>query len=370
MTSLDLFCQENIEKLREEKKLRSLKDFTFQSDLHITWEGKKYLNFASNDYYGLAANKEVCSAAKQAIDAFGVGGTSSRLVVGNYSLYGVLERNLAAYKNTESSVVFGSGYLASISLIPALFDKNDLIITDKLIHACLLDAVKLSGAKLIRFAHNDVNQAEAILQEKRKEYKKAVIITETVFSMDGGRGKVDELIDLARKYNSYVITDDAHGIGLNEAFDSYENHIQMGTLSKGIGAYGGYVAGSKSLCTYLASKARGLIYTTSLPVPVVAAAIKALELLKTDSNIIAKLKENINILSSESGLDNSQTPIFVKEYGSIEKMQEARNSLLERGFYVADIRPPTSRTARLRISVSGKHKREDLSELGRRLKSI
>jgi len=362
MTSLELFCQEKINKLEAENKLRSLKDFKFSSDLIVELKGKKYHNFASNDYYGLASNEQVKQAAKDSIEQYGVGGASSRLVVGNYDLYAELEGKIAAYKSTEQALVFGSGYLTSISVLPALFDKNDLVIADKLIHACLLDGVKLSGAKLIRYQHNNLEQAEELLRKERSNYKKAVIITETVFSMDGDRANIDRLIKLAQQYDAYLLSDDAHGLGLNNKLAKFDNHIQLGTLSKGVGVYGGYVTGPKALCDYLATKARGFIYTTALPVPVVAAASKAMDLLE-QGEVVRELKKNIELFAQESGLRNYETPIFIKEFSDIKEMQDSHQELMSRGFYTGAIRPPTSLTPRLRISISAGHRGDSLREL-------
>ncbi len=235
---------------------------------------KDYISFSSNDYLGLSQDKEVKKAAKNAIDSYGFGATGSRYISGNNSLNKKLETKISQLKNADDAIIFGSGYLSGSSAIPALVKKDDLIVADKLIHSCLIDGAKLSGAKMLRFKHNDIDHAAQILKNQRSKYNKCLIITETVFSMDGDLGKIDDLLFLAKKYDSLMISDDAHGLGLvKNSYDRkkyQEIYLQMGTFSKAVGGYGGYVCASNLLIDYLRNYTKSAIYSTALPPNILA----------------------------------------------------------------------------------------------------
>ncbi len=353
MTSLDLFCQENLKKITAAGKLRQLKND----------EQQELISFASNDYFGLSKHPKVLEAAQLALSTSGFGERSARLVSGNNHYHQKLEAELANYKNTEAALVFGSGYLASFGVVAALMSKSDLIIADKFAHACLLDGARLSGAKLLRFKHLDYQHLAELLIKERANYQNCLIITETVFSMDGDKTDFEQIFALAKKHQAWVLSDDAHGIGLAKMPENFADHIQLGTMSKGLGCYGGYICASQKLIALMQNQARSFIYTTALPSPIIAAARQALALLKDDLSISKKLQNNIKFFSQKSGLANHGTPIFKKEFSTISDMQKAAEKLLEAGFLVGAIRPPTAPTPRLRISISAAHTVDQLEGL-------
>ncbi|MFZ8864830.1 MAG: aminotransferase class I/II-fold pyridoxal phosphate-dependent enzyme [Rickettsiales bacterium] len=362
MTSLDLYCANNLAKLEKTQTLRKLKNVSILKQHKLIYKSQILENFASNDYYGLAEHQDVTEAAIKALEKFGVGAQSSRLICGNHDLYQQLESDLANFVNSAAALTFGSGYLASASIVPALCDRHDVIIADKLIHSCLIDGALLSKAKFLRYRHNDLKHLEEMIKEQHASCKKIMILTETIFSMDGDRADINEIINIAKKYDAWLITDDAHGFGLNEKYIFYENHIKIGTFSKALGSYGGYVAGSENLCNFLLNRAKGLIYSTALPANIIAATSKALQLIKA-GELVQSLLDNIEFFSSKAGFANLATPIFVKKFQQIELMQQKYQQLLAEGFYVGAIRPPTVKEPRLRISINALHKKDVLARL-------
>ena len=362
MTSLDLYCTQKLNKLEHQKISRELKNIDILGENKISFNHKVLTNFSSNDYFGLAEHPELMKVAKSAIDRFGIGAKSSRLICGNHELYEQLESKLANFVNSPKALVFGSGYLASSSVVPVLCDRHDLIIADKLIHSCLLDGAMLSKAKFLRYEHNNLRQLEKLILDNKAKYKKILIITETIFSMDGDHANINQIIEIAKKYKSIILSDNAHGFGLNEKTNYYEGHIKLGTLSKGIGCYGGYVAGSEALCSLMLNKARGFIYSTALPASIIAAAIKAIELIEK-GDVVEDLKRNIDLFSCKAGLSSRCSPIFVKKFVTIDQMQKKHNYIIENGFYTGAIRPPTVKEPRLRISISATHDKSDLVKL-------
>jgi 8-amino-7-oxononanoate synthase len=332
MTSLDLFTQKEVEEINKQGLLRKLKI-----------KDNKFLSFADNDYFGLADNELVKQAAKEAIDEFGFGAKASRLVVGNYPLYQKLEQNIAKLKSTESALIFGSGYLTPIGIIPQLVGKGDLVIADKFIHSCLIDGIKLSRADFIRYKHNDLSHLEDLLESKRGQYRRILIVTETIFSMDGDVTDIDQIIAIAQKFNCWLLTDDAHGLQLVKKSNyEFKDHIQIGTLSKSLASYGGYVAGSKRLIDYLVTKSRSLIYSTALPYAVVAAANSAVEILLKDDKLLLKLKSNIQFfedLIREEGLTDFLCDFGPKGKEDLEDSQNKQGAVPQRSFKNPDPEP-------------------------------
>lgn len=363
MASLDYFAQQELNKAEQKNKLRSLSIFEFQNQNEILFQGKKLTSFATNDYFGMANNIEVKEAAINAITQYGVGGKSARLICGNYELYNKLESNLAKFKHTQKAIVFGSGYLTAIGVIPAIIGRKDLVIADKLIHSSLLDGIKLSGATLKRYNHNDYKHCQEILKLERKKHNNCLLVSETIFSMDGDLGDIKQLSLLAKEFDSWLLTDDAHGFAITENKEKSDNHIQMGTLSKTIGSYGGYIAASNNICNYIITKAKSFIYTTSLPYPAIAAANKSIEILSNNHNLKNKLQENINFFTTNMGLKKQISPIFIIETKSIKELNNIHQKLIDNGIYVGKIRPPTSPTPRLRITLSTTHSITEIEKL-------
>jgi 8-amino-7-oxononanoate synthase len=329
--------------------------------------GQTYVSFSCNDYLGLAHHPAVITAAREALECYGAGAAASRLVTGNHPVYTGLERLLAELKGTERALVFGSGYLANVGTIPALVRKNDLILADRLCHACMYDGARLSGAMLLRFAHNDLKACRRLLDEHRAGFERCLILTETVFGMDGDCAPVQELDELARAYDAWLMTDDAHGLGLCVGNSA---DVQMGTLSKAAGSCGGYVCGSAELIGWLETSARSLLFTTGLPPASVAAAAAALRIIREDKDLVSKPLENARRFTSALGREPATSPIVPVIVGEPERALAASTMLETHGLLVVAIRPPTvpPGTARLRFTFSALHEVEPIERAAALLK--
>ncbi len=370
MPTLDHFTQQKLVELAAKNQRRTLRETTREQGVEVQRGGKKLLSFSCNDYLGLSQHSRVTAAAKHAIEAYGAGAGASRLVTGNHPLYAILEAKLAAMKHTQAALVFGSGYLANIGIIPALVGKGDLILADKLVHACLLDGAKLSSAVLKRFAHNDVAQAEKLLTKHRKDYKHCLILTDSIFSMDGDKAPIAALRNLADVHDAWLLSDDAHGLGILARDDNTPKaHVQMGTLSKAVGAYGGYVCASQSVIDYLATAARSLVFSTALPPMVIAAAYEALCIIDEDLLLREKPLHLARIFTRALNLPEAESAIVPLILGSEAAALKASAALEEEGFLVSAIRPPTvpAGTARLRFTFSALHKEQDVVRLAQAL---
>lgn len=365
MQSLALFAKQKLEESNARNQLRSLNTCTRQNSQHVIQNGKKLLSFSCNDYLGLSTHPLVTRAAQNAIKKYGTGSAASRLVTGNIPIYKEIEELLARMKGTEAALVFGSGYLTNIGVIPALVGKGDLIISDKLVHASLIDGCKLSGAKLLRFTHNSSASCERILRTHRNKFKNCLIITDTVFSMDGDIAPIDALYNLAEKYDAWLMTDDAHGLGVIAKPSNYKAHIQMGTLSKAVGGYGGYVCAQKIVIDYLVGAARSLIYSTALPPATLAANIAALKIIISDKTLSEKAIENAVLFTKLLGKPDAVSAIVPLIIGDEIKTILAAQILENNGFLVSAIRPPTvpRGTSRLRFAFSALHKTKDIERL-------
>lgn len=364
MTKLEDHCRNQLRTLAKADLQRTLKDTT-RSGVHVVQNGKKYVSFSCNDYLGLANEKEVVEAARAALDEYGVGAGASRLITGNHPLYAKLEKQLAKMKKTESALVFGSGYLANLGIIPALIGTKDIIFADKLIHACLLDGALLSGANFKRFRHNDAKHLETLLIEHRDAHENALILVDHVYSMDGDIAPLAELSKIARAHDAWLMVDDAHGFGLVESPVSQYVDIWMGTLSKTVGAYGGYVAGKKAVIDLLVSRARSLIFSTGLPPAICAAAYAALEIMQDEPR-----RKNIPLAYAEKLCDalklaRTNTTIVPIILGETSAALEASEALKKHGFLVTAIRPPAvpQGSARLRVTFSNNHTQEQVDGL-------
>jgi 8-amino-7-oxononanoate synthase len=323
------------------------------------------ISFACNDYLGLSQHPDVIQAAEDATRRLGVGAGASRHVTGNHSLYQRLESQLAALKGTEDAVVFGSGYLANIGTIPALVGEPDLILMDETCHSCLHAGARLARSRVVTFKHNDSDHAAALLQEHRDNYRHCLLLTEGVFSMDGDRAPITELLSLTEAHDAWLMTDDAHGLGV--VGDGRGSNVvggmalpvplQMGTLSKAVGAYGGYLCTSRSVADLIRNRARSLIYTTGLPPGTVAAATKALEIIATDAKLVHKPLALARLFTTRLGLPEAQSPIVPLLVGSSARALAISERLQQDGYLVVAIRPPTvpDGTARLRCTFSAVH---------------
>jgi len=369
-----------LEGLGRASRRRTLRSVEWRTAREIAIGERILLHFASNDYLGLSTHPKVIEAARAALDAHGAGSGASRLVSGNLELYRALESRLARVKNTEAALVFPSGYHANLGLIPALAGAEDTLIVDRLAHASLVDGARLARARLQVFPHNDPGQLERILD--RSATGKRIVLTESVFSMDGDVAPVESLLAVCEAHNALLIVDDAHGFGVlgpggrgvQETLSRTSSHlIVMGTLSKAMGALGGYVCGSQALIDFLINRARTVIYTTALPPATLASARAALEVLyQSDegSEIVQRLQHNIQFVCS--GLktkgypvNDPPTAILPLIVGPDDVALQLAERLYEQGIFAPAIRPPTvpAGTARIRISLSALHERQDLERL-------
>jgi 8-amino-7-oxononanoate synthase len=337
--------------------------------------GQVLLNLSSNDYLGLALNPRLINAAQKAAARWGTGAGASRLVVGHLALHEAVETQLAAFKGTEAAVIFSTGYMANLGVISALAGPGDAVYCDKLNHASIYDGIKLSGAQIVRFPHGDLNRLEALLQ-KSQGHRRRLIITDSVFSVDGDLAPLTELVALKERFGAALMIDEAHatgvlgarGAGLAEALGLTDRvEIHMGTFSKALGSLGGYVAGDRRLIDYLHNRARSFIYSTALAPPVLGAIEAALE-------IVAREPDRRSYLLEESekfrrglmaaGLDTlgSETQIVPVLVGDNARTLEFAAQLRQQGLMAVALRPPTvpPGRARVRFSLSAAHAREDL----------
>lgn len=358
MSALNAWLDEQREARQAAGLWREVQPIESRDGVIVTRRGKQLISFCDNDYFGLAQHPEVKQAAADAALEYGAGATSSRLITGTHTLYEELEAKLAEKKGTEGALVFGSGYLANVGIIPAIVSKGDIVIADRLIHACLHDGIKLSGARLYTYEHNDMGSLKSRLKRIRKEYNKCLIVTETVFSMDGDIAPLKTIAVLAEQFNAITLSDDAHGLGLVDANPNID--IQMGTLSKAAGSYGGYVCGSQALIDHLKNYAKSVIYTTALPPSCIAASIKSLDLLKNKDQL-----DKAITFTKKLGLEEAQSAIVPIVIGSAEDAVAASKKLEAEGYLVSAIRPPTvpKDTARLRFSFSSLHTDEQVHGL-------
>ncbi len=338
--------------------------------------GKRILNFSGNDYLNLVQHPVVIERARRALEAYGSGATASRLVSGTLPLHETLEARLASQKGYAAALLFGSGYMANIGTIPVLVERNDLIFADKLIHACMVDGAKLSGAKLIRFAHNDPAALAARLEQFPAGCRRRLILTESVFSMDGSLAPLKEIAALAQQHNAMLMVDEAHatgvfgpcGAGRVRAMGLEKQvTVSMGTMSKGMAGYGGLVACQETLRQLLVQSSRAFIYTTAPPPAVAGAALGALDVLESEPELGATLQRRAAAFRARlrtAGLDtlSSESQVVPVMIGGNEPTLTIAGRLREVGILVGAIRPPTVPvgTARLRISITLAHSETDL----------
>jgi 8-amino-7-oxononanoate synthase len=365
--------------IRRANWYRSTKTINSLPAATIELEGQILINFASNDYLGLAGDERLIQAARQAVEAYGTGSTGSRLLSGHRQLHRDLELALANLKQTEDALVFSSGYLANLGSIAALTGDRDLIFSDRYNHSSLKNGAKLSGAKVIEYQHGDLDDLTRGLREYRQQYRRCLIITDSVFSMDGDLCPLSQLLDLADNYNSMLLLDEAHatgtmgktGAGCVEHFQCTGRElIQIGTLSKALGSLGGYVAGSTKLIDFLRNRAPSWIYTTALSPADTAAALAAVRILQSEPQRLQQLWHNVNYFKSQLGAVDlllSASPIICLGLDSPEQALAASQRLREAGIFVPAIRPPTVPTSRLRFSLMATHQ---LDALDRSIEAI
>jgi 8-amino-7-oxononanoate synthase len=371
MIKQDIFKEltDNIKNLQDKNLYRDLEKSESTSEIIIKRNNQQYISFACNDYLGLSHNSLLKKSAIEAIKKYGVGSRASRFITGNNILYEKLEKQIAQFYQADRSIIFSSGYSTAIGVIPALVGEGDLVIADKLIHSCLLDGIKLSMAKLIRFNHNDINHCEKILTENYQKYQRILIISENIFSMDGDCGKIDELLKLSKKYSAVLLTDDAHGVKNNPVKDKL--HIQMGTLSKGFGGLGGFVVGNKIIIEYLLQFAKSLKYSTALPPAILASSLQAFKLAK-NQKLAEKSLANAQYFCQLMNMPKPQSSIVVIIIGDNKKTLQISKKILAKGFIIGAIRYPTvpKNSSRLRLTFSSSHQKKHINKLTEIIKSL
>ena len=380
-----MFEKENRD-LRKRELMRTIMARTSAVGPLIWIQGRRYINFASNDYLGLANHPEVVGAAGKALEDYGFGSGASRLLAGGTILHDKLEKLIAGYKETDAARLFNSGHAANTGMIPALTSEKDIIFSDELNHASIIDGCRLSRAQTVVYRHGRVSHLEKLIKQRCRGRK--IVITDTVFSMDGDIAPLRELYDLCSSLNSSPVTtnpvllylDDAHGTGVLGQGRGALAHfnispepwiMQMGTFSKAFGSFGAFGAGAEDVIQWISSTARSLLFSTALPASAAAASIAALRIIKNKPHLIQKLWLNRGkLVEGLEGLGydcmQSQTPIIPVRTASVHEAMRLSSFLLEHGCYVPAIRPPSVKEPRIRITVSAVHEdrhREKLLEI-------
>ncbi len=373
MISLDRFAAAKLAQLEARNRRRVLVETRRGDGIWVERHGRRLLSFSCNDYLNLSRHPEVIEAAVAALHRHGAGAGASRLVTGNHPLYAALEARLAKLKGTEAACVFGSGYLANAGIIPALAGSDDLILLDELSHSCLWAGAQLCRGKIIAFRHNDAAHAEDLLATHRRRHAHALIATEGVFSMDGDRAPLAALAALAQRHDAWLLVDDAHGLGVvgrgrgavAEAGADGAVPLQMGTLSKAVGGYGGYLCASRPVIDLIATRARTFIYSTGLPPATIAGAIAALDIIEREPERVAAPLAHARAFTRAAGLPQAQSAIVPVILGSEEAALAASRLLEAEGFLAAAIRPPTvpAGTARLRLAFTAAHPEAEIERL-------
>ncbi len=377
MRSLDQFARDKLAAL-DCRGLRRAPTVTRREGIYAQRDGRRLISFSCNDYLNLSQHPSIIRAAVEATERYGTGAGASRLVTGNHPLYDELESRLTRVKSSEAACVFGSGYLANVGIIPALAGPGDLILLDELSHACIHAGAKLSGAAVHRYRHGDVAHLQRLLTGHRVRHPRALIATDGVFSMDGDLAPLPELSKLAHDFDAWLLADDAHGLGVvgggrgsSFANGGAEVPLQMGTLSKAVGAYGGYLCASQAVIELMRTRARTFIYSTGLPPSVVAAAIAAIDLIERDPDYAALPLRKARQFARALNLPRPQSAIVPLILGDNGAALAAARALEQEGFLVVAIRPPTvpQGTARLRFAFTAQHPDAAIEELAATVRS-
>lgn len=376
------FVRQENKKIREQSLWRSLSILENSNAREISIDGKKYLNFSSNDYLGYASHPQVIEASLQAIKKYGTGGRSSRLISGTLDLHRQLEEKLAKFKETESALVFPTGFMANLGVISALLGEGDAVIMDHLNHASLIDAAKLAKCRIFVYEHCSVGSLARVL-ERTKSYKKRMVVSDSLFSMDGDFAPLSGIVELCKQQKVWLMIDDAHatgifgenGVGMAEHFGVLGKiDIVMGTLSKALGSQGGFVCAPKELIDFLINRSRPFIYTTALAPSASASALTALSLIREKPDrrkklltLSRKLRENLKKMfqSNSQLLQEGKSQIIPFWVGSAEKAIACFQELKKNAIFAPAIRPPTvpKNECRLRFSLTSEHTEKDLELL-------
>ena len=369
------FLEERLERLHAAHRYRFLRRVDTAQDARIMLDGAQVLLFCSNNYLGLANHPELRAAAREAVDRFGCGSGASRLISGNMRLHEELEERLAGFKQYPACILFGSGYAANVGVLSALMEEGDVIFSDALNHASIIDGCRLSRADVRIYRHRDTGHLESLIKDAAG-YRKRMIVTDTLFSMDGDLAPLPDLVELARRHGCMLMLDEAHAVGVmgtsgrgvaeHYGLDAAAD-ISIGTLGKALGSFGAFAVCRPAVREFLVNHARSLIYSTSLPPPVLAAAARALEIMEAEPGRRERLMENADRLAQGIGALGFSVPEPVTPIQSVVLGDEARamsvcEALLARGVYAQGIRPPTvpPGTSRIRFSLMATHTDEEI----------
>ncbi len=382
-SKLDWITQE-LDVLKQQGLYNNIRTIDSAQGAWLTVDGKRVLNFCSNNYLGLANDPRLREAAKYAIDKFGVGPAAVRSIAGTLALHLELETRLAEFKGAEATISFQSGFSSNLATIPALVGKEDVIFSDELNHASIIDGSRLSGARIVRYSHNDAESLEdVIIHESRDQapirpYRRAIIVTDGVFSMDGDIAPLPQIVEVAERHNLILMVDDAHGEGVlgrggRGVVDHFGLHgrvdIEVGTMSKAFGVIGGYVAGKKAIVEWLRQRGRPFLFSSATTPADAAACLAVVDILEQSTELVEQLWENTKYFKGEMqrlGFDTgrSETPITPVMLGEAALAQKFSRALFEKEVFAMAIGYPTvpQGKARLRVMISAAHTREDLNK--------
>ncbi len=384
---------EEIKNLQEAGLFNRIRTIQSPQGAWLQVDGKRVLNFCSNNYLGLAGHPAIAAAAKKSIDERGVGPAAVRSIAGTMDLHLQLEQKLAEFKGADAAITFQSGFTANLATIPALVGKEDVIFSDRLNHASIIDGCRLSGAKIVAYEHNDPASLEEQIKANLPTYRRGLVVTDGVFSMDGDIAPLPDLYQVTQKYDLPLMVDDAHGEGVlgrggRGIVDHFGMHgkvdVEVGTLSKAFGVMGGIVAGSSLIIDWLRQRGRPFLFSSAMTVPDVAACLAAVELLSASTELVDRLWDNARLFKQEMkklGFDTgkSETPITPVMLGEAALAQQFSRELFEEGVFAMPIGFPTvpKGLARIRVMISAAHSQADLEtglaafeKVGKKLKVI
>jgi glycine C-acetyltransferase len=377
MSKTDWITQE-IDGLKQAGLYNRIRTIGSPQGAWLVVDGKKVLNFCSNNYLGLANHPDIVAAAKKAAGEMGVGPAAVRSIAGTMTLHVELEQRLAAFKGVEAAITFQSGFTANLATIPALVGKEDVIFSDRLNHASIIDGCRLSGAKIIAYEHNDPASLEAQIKENLSQFRRALVVTDGVFSMDGDIARLPDICEVTKKYDLLLMVDDAHGEGVlgkggRGIVDHFGLHgkvdVEVGTLSKAFGVVGGVVAGNAVIIEWLRQRGRPFLFSSAVTVPDAAACLAAIDLLEDSTQLVDKLWSNAKYFKAEMktlGFNTgvSETPITPVMLGEAPLAQQFSRDLFEEGVFAMSIGFPTvpQGKARIRVMISAAHSTDDLNQ--------
>jgi len=372
------WIQEELDTLQQAGLYNRIRTIGSPQGAWLVVDGKKSLNFCSNNYLGFANHPRLLKAAQEAINRYGIGPAAVRSIAGTMEVHLELERRMAAFKKVDAAITFQSGFCANLAVIPALVGKEDVIFSDELNHASIIDGARLSGAKIMRFAHADPASLEQVIKEAAGTYRRALIVTDGVFSMDGDVAPLDKIYAIAENYDILLMVDDAHGEGVlgtggRGIVDHFHLHgkvdIEVGTMSKAFGVMGGVVAGKPVIVDWLRQRGRPFLFSSAVTPPDAAACIAALDVLEESTELVDRLWDNARYFKAEMknlGFDTgvSTTPITPIMLGEALLAQQFSRSLFENGVFAMALGFPTvpKGKARIRVMISAAHSRDDLDK--------